>query len=118
MMRRSRLLDRGREEMWVYPEVQVTDSRGTKLMVPSDEPVKILITTKEGRSSDAELPGDVHARVVEVFARWAPVGSWAKVWYDGEFWDVAAPPRFIKGMSRATSGVTFSIRSRNKAGEA
>lgn len=116
-MRRSRLLDRGREVMWIYPQVEVIDSRGMRNLVASPDPVKIYVTTKEGRSSDAELPGNVSAKVVEVFTRSAPVGSWAKVYYAGEYWDVAAPPRFIAGMSKATAGVMFSIRSRNKAGE-
>lgn len=116
-MRRSRLWDLGRETMLVYPEVVKTDSRGDEMKVPSDVPVEVRVTTKESRSNIAELPGNVHARILEVFARSAPVGPWAKVYYDGEYWDVTVPPRTIAGMSKSTSGVTFSIRSRNKTGE-
>lgn len=103
--------------MLIYPQIVTEDDRGNDVTIASDTPVEIRVTTKEGRSSTAELPGNVSARVVEVFTRSAPVGPWARVYYDGEYWDVAIPPRFIAGMSRATRGVTFSIRSRNKVGE-
>lgn len=99
--------------MWIYPEVEHTDSRGNKLKVPSDTPVKIRCTTAADASSTAELPGQVTSLAVKVITRSAPIGSWAKVVYDGWEWDVAAPPRFVKGLSKATSHVTFQLRSRN-----
>lgn len=116
-MHRSRLFDKGREVMLVYPQEFRTDERGARVLVVSDTPVEIRVTTLEGRGSDAELPGNVTARVLEVFTRSAPVGSWARVHFDGEDWDIAMPPRFVKGMSKATSYTTFIIRSRNQVGE-
>ena len=109
----SRLLDAGREPMWVYPEEKKTDSRGNVLSFPSDTPVKIYATVSADRSSTNELPGQVSSDAVKVFTRSAPIGTWAKVVYGGWEWDLAAPPRFVKGMSKATEHVTFSLRSRN-----
>ena len=46
----------------------------------------------------------------------APVGAWARVVYQGEEWDLAAPPHISEGVSKATRNVTFVLRSRNKMG--
>lgn len=102
--------------MLIYPEVRVIDSRGNHITVPADTPVKIRVTTAEDRSSDAELPGQVSVKVVRVLTRSAPVGSWARVVYNGEEWDLATPPRWVKGVSKATTHVEFNLRSRNQAG--
>lgn len=116
-MRRSRLLDQGREELLVYPSEFQIDSRGQRMLVVSDTPTKVLVTTIAGRSSIAELPGNVTATVVRCFARTAPVGPWARIVFRGEEWDIAVPPRFVVGMSKATSYVEFTIRSRNQLDE-
>jgi hypothetical protein len=113
---RSRILDRGTETLLVYPEVRVTDSRGNSLLQPAETPVTLRVTTAEERQSDAELPGQVSIKVVRVLTRSAPVGSWARVVYNGEEWDLAGPPRFVQGLSKATRHVEFQLRSRNQAG--
>lgn len=111
---RSRLLDdAGGEFVLIYPETLATNSRGDTLRVPSDTPVKVYVTTSVDRSSDAEVPGQVSAKVIKCLARSAPVDSWAKVMYQGEQWDVAYPPRHTPGISRATRHVEFGLRSRN-----
>lgn len=113
-MLRSRLYDRGRVEMLIYPVVTRVNNRGTPVEVISETPVKIKVTIKEDRSSDAELPGQVSARVIKCEARTAPVDSWGRVVYDGEDWDIAIPPYFSPGMSKSTQHVEFTLRSRNK----
>lgn len=114
---RSRLLDRGRAIVEVYPEVTVINDRGTPVKMPATTPVRVRATVTEDRSSSAELPGQVEVKVVKFTARSAPVGSWAKVMYRGEEWDVAIPPHFSVGPSRATDHVEFTLRSRNRVGE-
>lgn len=99
--------------MWIYPEVDHVDGRGNKLKVPSNTPVKIRASVSTDRSSTAELPGQVTSVAKKVITREAPIGAWAKVVYDGWEWDVAAPPSFVKGPSKATSHVSFQLRSRN-----
>lgn len=110
---RSRLLDRGRETVYVYPEVLHIDRRGNRVRLPSDTAVPVRVTTSEDRSSDAELPGQLTVRVIKCLARTAPVTTWARVVYDGEEWDLGGPPRFTKGVSKTTQHVEFILRSRS-----
>ena len=113
-MVRSRLLDRGRESMIVYLEETVTDSLGNTLKRPSGEGLTIKVTSSEDRSSDAELPGQVSNKVVRIMARQVPVGSWSRVVYNGEEWDLASPPRFTPGVTKRLAHIEFTIRSRNR----
>lgn len=113
-MLRSRLYDRGRVEMLVYPVVTHINKRGTPVEVISDIPIPIKATIKEDRSADAELPGQVSARVIRCQTRTAPLSSWGKVVYDGEEWDIALPPYHAPGMSRSTDHWEFTLRSRNR----
>ena len=111
-MRRSRLLDAGKDTIWVYPEVKVRDSRNNLIKVPATEPVEVRATTTQDRSAIAELPGQIDLTAVKCVARDAPVGSWARVVYDDREWDLASPPRFSPGMSKSTRFVSFTLRSR------
>jgi hypothetical protein len=111
-MRRSRLLDAGSDIIWVYPEVKMRDSRNNLVKVPSETPVKMRATTTFDRSSIAELPGQVDVEVIKCVTRDAPVASWARIVYNDREWDLAAPPRFSPGMSKATRFVSFTLRSR------
>lgn len=113
-MARSRLLDAGRETMLIYPEVLTVNARGDQVRVPATEPVEIRVTTSAQRQGDAEIAGQVSIKSMRCIARDAPVGSWARIVFQGEDWDLAAPPRFTKGLSKATSHVEFIIRSRNR----
>lgn len=113
-MARSRLLDAGRETMLIYPEVLTHNARGDEVRVPADVPVEIRVTTSSQRQGDAELPGQVSIKAMRCITRNAPVGSWARIVFRGEEWDLAAPPRFTPGISRNTQHVEFVIRSRNR----
>lgn len=111
-MKRSRLLDSGADIIWVYPEVNMRDSRNNLVKVPSDTPIKVHATTTADRSSIAELPGQVDMSIIKCVTRDAPVGSWARIIYAGKEWDLASPPRYSPGMSKATRFVSFTLRSR------
>lgn len=112
-MRRNRFLDEGKELILVYPEVTKVNKRGEKITMPADTPVQVWVTTTADRGWDAELAGQVEVTVVKCFARDAPVGSWARIVYNGEEWDLAMPPRFTPGVTKATRHVEFRIRARN-----
>lgn len=116
-MRRSVLLDRGRSTVLIYPEVIVINARGDQVKIPSETPVEVQVTTSAQRQGDGELAGQVSIKTIRCIARSAPVGSWARVVFQGEEWDLAAPPRFTPGVSRATQHVEFIIRSRNRLDE-
>lgn len=115
-MPRSALLDRGREFVDIYPETIVVNSRGTPVKVPAKTPVRVRVTTTADRSQVAELSGQIDTQVIKCHARTAPLGSWARVVYNGEEYDLAEPPRFVEGVSRATRHVEFLIRSRSGLG--
>lgn len=113
---KSLLLDRGRTVILVYPETEVVNSRGERVRVPSETPVSVRVSMSRDRNASAELPGQVDVKIIRCVARSAPVGSWVRVVYAGEEWDLTAPPHFSSGVSKATSNVTFTIRSRNDVG--
>jgi hypothetical protein len=113
-MVKSRLLDRGRETLTVYLEELVTDSLGNKIKRPSGVGIPIKVTSSEDRSSDAELPGQVTNKVKRILARQVPIGSWSRVVFNGEEWDLAGPPTFTKGATSRLNHIEFTIRSRNK----
>lgn len=113
-MARSRLLDAGRETMLIYPEVLTTNSRGDEVRIPSEDPIEIRVTTSAQRQGDAEIAGQVSIKTMRCITRSAPVGSWARIVFRGEEWDLASPPRFTPGVSKATQHVEFIIRSRNR----
>jgi hypothetical protein len=110
---KSILLDRGRNTLVIYPETTVVNSRGESVKVPSETPVHVRVSMSEDRNATAELPGQVDVKIIRCVARDAPAGSWARVVFDGEEYDVAAPPHFSAGVSKATRNVTFTLRSRN-----
>lgn len=115
-MPRSALLDRGTEFVDIYPEETVVNSRGTPVKVPSRTAVRVRVTTTEDRSQVAELSGQIDTQVIKCHARSAPVGTWARVVYQGREWDLAEPPRFSAGVSKATRHVEFLLRSRSGLG--
>lgn len=110
---KSKLLDRGRETILVYPEVTVTNNRGEEVKVPSETPVPVRVSMSKDRNSSAELPGQVEVKVIRCVTRSAPISGWARVVYNGEEWDLAAPPHVSQGISKATRNTTFILRSRN-----
>ena len=110
---RSRLLDRGSSTILVFPEVDAVNGRGDLLRVPSDVGIPVQVTMSKDRNASAELPGQVDVKIISCVARTVPAGSWARVEYNGEEWDLAAPPHFGNGVSRNTVGVSFTLRSRN-----
>lgn len=113
---KSRLLDRGRTIILVYPEVEVVNARGERVRVPSQTPVPVRCSLSKSRNATAELPGQVDVKIYNVVARKAPVGAWVKIVHEGEEWDLTAPPSFSDGVSKATRSVSFTIRSRNDVG--
>lgn len=115
-MAKSVLLDKGTEDMWIYPQVKVRDKRGNYIDMPSETPTKLRVSTAVDQGSDAELAGQVSVKVLRVITRSAPIESWARIVYAGEEWDLAYPPRFTPGLSRSTRHVEFGIRSRNQYG--
>ena len=100
--------------MTIYPEVTTVNARGDEIRVPSEEGVEVRVTTSSQRQGDAEIAGQVSIKTMRCITRTAPVGSWSRIVFRGEEWDLAVPPRFSPGVSRNTQHVEFVIRSRNR----
>lgn len=65
------------------------------------------------RSSRAEIPGQQIIDVVRLIVthELPNVGLWSQVKYDGEMWDIAAPPAYHHG-TRTTRHISIDIRRR------
>lgn len=114
---RLRVLDRGREEIILYPEEWQTSRSGVKLKVPSDIGVTVPCTAAEERQSTAELPGQVDNKVTRINCRIVEgVGSNSRAFFRGEEWDIAAPPTISRGHSKALDHMELILRGRNKLG--
>ena len=111
----SRLVDRGNETIRIIPAVEQVDRSGNVVRFPDGDGYVRRCTVAEDRQADAELPGQVSNKVVRVTVRDAPgIDSWAEIWFRGEQWDLAAPPHFSNGVSRAVRHVELLLRSRNQ----
>lgn len=112
----SSLLDKGRQELIIWPAVKVANSRGSVEWAPDTEnPIRLRVTTTGDRSQIADLTGQVDVEVMRVKTRTYPGrlgGTWSRVLLDGVEYDLAEPPRYTKGPSRALSHWTFTLRSR------
>lgn len=114
----SKLLDRGRQTLIVWPVVRkVEPRRGTVEYHPDlENPVRLRVTTGADRSQIADLPGQIDVELVRCITRSFPRGvgsTWSKVELDGEEYDLAVPARYSPGPSRATSHWEFLLRSRS-----
>lgn len=113
-MVRSRLLDKGRVKVLVYPEVTVVNKRGSHVRMPADEPVVVLATKAKDRSQTADVQGQIDTEIVRYVARSAPIGPWSKVVVDGIEYDLASPPHVSSGPSKSVDHVEFLLRARSQ----
>jgi hypothetical protein len=111
----SRLIDRGNEILLAYPTVKKVDVDGNEVSMPAETPYQRRVTVAEDRQADAELSGQVSNKVVRLTVRGLPqVDSWSGFEFRGELWDLAAPPHWSNGVSRAVRHVEITLRSRNQ----
>lgn len=117
VLRTSTLADSGAETMVIFPQISVLDRRGVAIAQPDfSNPTELRVTVSTDRQSDAELDGQVSNKILKVLTRKAPAKSWARVYFRGEQWDLAAPAAVTPGtrFSKATAHVSFILRSRNE----
>lgn len=114
-MARSRLMDRGNEIVSITPSVIEIDADGNKIRFPGPDTYTRQATVAGDRQADAELSGQVSNKVVRLVVRDAPdLDSYAEIWFRDEQWDLAGPPHFSNGASRAIQHVEIDLRSRNE----
>lgn len=116
----SKLVDRGEEIIYVYPEVRITDDRDNMLYAASDDPYAVRATLTAARQSASDLIGQVEIGNVTGIVRNFKGGSWAKVLRNirgfWEEWDVVTQPHLSTGASRAARHWEFELRSTNGLG--
>lgn len=101
----------------VWKQKVAEDRRGNKVMVP--DPTSPHVTQGwviPGRSSRAEVPGQVAIDVIHIgVSVLEDVGLWSRVEFDGREWDMASPPAYHHG-TRSTRHYTLTLRARTGAG--
>lgn len=114
--RSSRLLDRGTEQMLVFPSAEQLDRQGNRVRVADMDaaPISLLVNVSTDRQATAELPGQVDVMVLKVSTREFPLDSYDRIELRGQEWDLAVPPVFSR-WTRSTSHVALILRSRNRA---
>lgn len=114
MVRRRKVIDRGSETMLLYPEVVRLNHRGEREKIPSDTPITIRVNAMTDQQSEAEIIGDVTVKALRLVApAGLPTGTWARLVFRGEEWDMQRPPTESR-FTRATSHTEFFVKSRNK----
>lgn len=103
----------------VWPQKEIYDRRGNRQLVVdmTAEPQRVRCAMIPDRSLKAEVPGQ---QVINVFSMIVDpsvkdIGVWARVRWNGEFWDIAGPPALHTG-SRQTRHFTVPIRRRPDEG--
>lgn len=115
---RSRLLDKGQEEAEFFPSVTVVNRRGERTSQPSAEGIKRRVTVSGDEQAIAELAGDVSILAVKLLCREVPGADHRmRVKFRGQMFDLAMPPHFSSGASRATRHMAVVLRGRNEVGE-
>ena len=97
----------------LYARKTITDARGNSMIVvDKDTKFETRAAVIPQRSSKAEIPGQQQIDVVRLVVDYLPnVGLWSLVEYDGDSWDVAAPPQYHHG-TRRTRHHSIDIRRR------
>lgn len=98
----------------VYLLTMITDQRGNDVLVPDlENPVTITAAAIPQRSQRAEVPGQQQIDVVRLIipANIGDVGLWGRVLYQGDYWDIVAPPAYHHG-TRKTRHTSVDIRRR------
>ena len=121
--RGSKLLDRGNEELTIYPVVSVTDLLGNTTNRPdNDNPLTMMVNVSTDRQTSAEIVGQLDVKILKISFRKYPSevseDTFSPTSYDrlvlrGEEWDAAQPPAWTN-VSRATSHYMLILHSRNR----
>lgn len=107
------VVDRGRETVLVYPEVEIIDGRGNVgQRGPSDTPVTLRrCWVRPATAEESAVLGEQILTVYKVLTRTAPAGAWSRVVWDGRDWDVVGEPLRHLGIPALDHVVVF-IRAR------
>lgn len=103
----------------VYRSKVETDSRGnSRKVVDTEDPHTIKVWMMPERSARAEVPGDQQINVIRIGTTYPLEGVdlWSRVELMGSEWDIASPPAYHRGVSRATRHWSITLRERISSG--
>lgn len=107
---------RARAPQWatIYRAIPVEDHRGNTTVQPTyDSPHQVRASVVPDRSARAEVPGEMEIDVItlRVPPDLADVNLRSRVLWDGDAWDLVAPPSDRVG-TRHTRHTTLTMRKR------
>lgn len=113
------LLDRGDEQILIFPEVVVTDSDGNVRTMPSTVGIparaRIQIQNQSGTSARRSEQDNEGFEIEEVYQLRLPrrsavvIDAQARIEWRGEYWAIIGGPQEYNG-SRRTRHVEYTIR--------
>lgn len=93
------LLDRGPEEITVYPAVPTDDGYGGTQPGPG-QPVTVRARVMPASSDEAAQDGYLATDTYRVYARTLPAGPWSRVEWRGQVWAVVGEVKRFGGSRR------------------
>lgn len=85
---------------------------GDEVTVPSDGPYSATAWIIPQRSQRSEVPGQQEILVIRIGVDYdLDVSLWSRVYWDGRYWDVAAPPQRHQG-ARQVRHQSIDLRER------
>ncbi|MFI5840550.1 phage head-tail adapter protein [Catenuloplanes sp. NPDC051500] len=99
----------------VWPTTATTNRRGDEVLTVDMDapPITVRAAMIPQRSSKAEVPGQQQINVIKMIvpANLPGVDLWSRVEWNGQLWDVAAPPSYHHG-TRQTRHWSLDLRER------
>ena len=110
---------RSKRKVTVYRVATVLDDRGNRTVQPiSASPHVVRASVAPDRSARAEVPGEMEINVItlRIESDLADVTLRSRAQWDGEWWDVVAPPAHHEG-NRHSAHWTLTLRKRPGGGD-
>lgn len=111
------ILDKGPDEVLIWPEIEVLDDSGSPVRIPSATPVSIS-TYVQALSATESADYDIDPRTSRYFntSQALPGGAWARVSWGGREWDVVGEPQRLGRTHRtARTHVVITARTPREA---
>lgn len=108
------LLDKGPEEITVYPVVRADDGYGGT-QPAAGSPVRLRARVMPVQTEEDAEPGYLTETTYRIYARTLPAGPWSRVEWRGRAWAVVGDVEHYSG-SRRTAFDTATIRKRGISG--
>ena len=102
------------ETIRIYKTGEAENRRGDVVRSPTADYHEVRAAVVADRSARAEVPGQMQIDVVRFLVphKLENVDLWSRIWWDGRWWDIAAPPALRIGRHRHNRHWTIVARAR------